>query len=248
MVFTNNISDTLFSDISEFQVPVTNAYTDAGYRVLSIRSNDGTYQDHNFAQNYAWCVSAVNSGMMNLFIVYCYWRPDWAGTANTLQSMVGQAGGPHPKMVVMLDVESGGNPAGDQSDGINRAYWQFANWLGNPLRVIGYANKSDFNSLWQTRPAGLRMIGAGYGINPNLPGQIAHQYTDGAVGAGSLPSGAPPFGNCDMNSADGLSVQNFAAAVGIGAAAPLPPPPPTSTPVVAVSWDLIVGQFMGART
>lgn len=246
MAYTNNVTDTLFADVSEFQVPVNNSYTDAGYRVLSIRSNDGTYRDHHFGQNYPWCVDSVNQGRLDFFIVYAYWRPDWQGTLDTMISMVGP---PHPKMVVMIDVESGGNPGGDQSDGINRMYWGLANWLGDPRRVIGYANGYDFSNLWKTRPDGLRMIGAGYGSNPNLPGQIAHQYTDGSVGAGQgLPMGAPPFGNCDMNSADGLSVQDFAAAVGIGSAPPPPPPPPPPNPVTAVSWDLIVGQFTGATT
>jgi hypothetical protein len=86
------------------------------------------------------------------------------------------------------------------------------------LRVIGYANSGDFATMWPSRPAGLRVIGAGYGVNPNLPGQIGHQYTNGQVGASppQLPSGCPPFGNCDMNSADGLSPQQLAAACGIG--------------------------------
>ena len=55
--------------------------------------------------------------------------------------------------------------------------------------------------MWRVRPAGLRVIGAGFGSNPNLPGQVAHQYTDGTGYSPNLPQGAPPFGNCDMNSA-----------------------------------------------
>ena len=259
MSYVNNQTDTLFADVSEFQTPVTDAYTDAGYQVLSIRSNDGTYQDHNFGANYPWCVQAVNDGRLVFFIVYCYWRPNWQDTANTLQQMVQDQGGPHPQMVVMLDVESGGNPGGDQSDGINRMYWQFANWLGDPARVIGYANKSDFNNMWMTRPAGLRMIGAGYGANPNLPGQIAHQYTDGGGYGDGLPEGAPPWPHCDMNSADGLSVGTLPQACGVGASSPAPaPPPPTSAPVPTLFWTLpsddsifaaagvLVGQFLGA--
>ncbi|MGY2062965.1 hypothetical protein ACW9HQ_49445, partial [Nocardia gipuzkoensis] len=128
-------------------------------------------------------------------------------------------GGPHPKMISMVDVESGGNPGGDQSDGINRAYWGMADWLGSTERVIGYANRSDFFDMWPVRPDGLRVIGAGYGSNPLLPGQIAHQYTDGRGYGGGLPEGAPPFGNCDMNSADGLSPQDFANECGVGSVA-----------------------------
>lgn len=238
MPYTNNVTDTLFADVSEFQVPVTDAYTSAGYQVLSIRSNDGTYRDHNFSHNYRWCVQAVNDGRLKFFIVYAYWRPNWQATAQVMQDMVTAEGGPHPQMVAMLDVESGGNPGGDQSDPINRSYWQLANWLGNPRRVIGYANRSDFNSMWPTRPDGLRVIGAGYGSNPNLPGQVAHQYTDGQGYGGGLPEGAPPFGNCDMNSADGLSVGAFAAACGLGVSAPPPPPPPPPPPSTDDNWAL----------
>lgn len=254
MGYTNNQTDTLFSDISEFQSPVNNSYTDAGYRVLSLRSNDGTYRDHNFVANYQWCVQACNDGRLTFFCVYAYWRPNWQNTMQTMIDMVTSSGGPHPRMCVMIDVESGGNPGGDQSDGINRMYWGLADWLGNPARVIGYANRSDFNSMWITRPPGLRMIGAGYGSNPNLPGQVAHQYTDGQGYGGGLPEGAPPFGNCDMNSADGLSVDALAAAVGLGAVAPPPPPPPAAPTYLGLPVDdsvyaaagAISAQFFGA--
>lgn len=214
------MTDTLFADVSEFQVPVDDSYPG---QIFSFRSNDGDYRDHNFTQNYVWAAAAADSGRLACFIVYCYWRPNWRVTAQTLIDMVEDCGGPHPKMVVMLDVESGGNPGGDQSDRINRAYWKLTDWLGTSgedgtRRVIGYANGSDFYSMWPVRPDGLRVIGAGYGSNPLLPGQIAHQYTDGTYGADpedGLPSGWPPFGDCDMNSADGLGPTDFAAACGI---------------------------------
>jgi hypothetical protein len=250
MTYTNNVTDTLFADVSEFQTNVTDAYLDAGYRVLSIRSNDGTYRDHKFIQNYQWCVNNVNAGKLDFFIVYSYWRSNWQGTVSTMQSMVGN---PHPKMVAMIDLESGGNPGGDQSDPVNRTYWALSDWLGNPKRVIGYANKSDFNSMWPTRPSGLRIIGAGYGQNPNLPGQVAHQYTDGQGYGGGLPEGAPPFGNCDMNSADGLSSVAFAQACGIGSGPPVVVPPPVAPQFIVptddsvyAAADVILSQFKGA--
>lgn len=70
------------------------------------------------------------------------------------------------------------------------------------------------------------MIIAGYGANPDYPGKVAHQYSDGqGYGAASgLPDGCPPFGNCDMNSADGLDPAAFAAACGITDNTPQPPP------------------------
>ena len=115
----------------------------------------------------------------------------------------------------MLDVESGGNPPGDGSSWINQVYWNLADYAGSPARIIGYANAYDFSNMWRVRPDGLRVIAAGYGSNPNLPGQVAHQYTDGGGYSPNLPQGCPPFGRCDMNSADGLTPQQFAAACGI---------------------------------
>ena len=208
------MTDTLFADVSEFQVPVNDLYP---YQVLSIRVCDGTYQDHNFAANYAWMRDALDSGRLTFGIVYTYVRPNWSDNANTVRSMIDAGGGLHPRVALMLDVESGGNPPGDGSSWINDLYWNLADYAGSPQRIIGYANAYDFAYMWQTRPEGLRVIAAGYGSNPNLPGQVAHQYTDGTGFSPNLPQGCPPFGNCDMNSADGLTPQEFAAACGITA-------------------------------
>lgn len=209
--------DTLFADVSEWQRQVDDSYP---YRVLTIRSNDGTYRDKNWAQNYAWCKASADSGRLAFFIVYFVWRPDWQNAVATLKSQIGQ---PHPKMAVMLDVESWeGQIRGNQSAGINAAFEDIAQWLGDRRRVIGYGNSGDLNALWPTKPAGVRLVVAGYGNNPEYPGKIAHQYTDGQGYGGGLPEGAPPFGNCDMNSADGLTATEFAAALGITTGAPQP--------------------------
>lgn len=234
------MADTLFADVSYFQNKVNDTYP---YRVLSIRSNDGTFRDPNFDANYKWCVKAVNEGRMDFFIVYAYLRTNWEATADTMIDMVNKAGGIHPQMTIMLDVESGGNPPGDASDWINRTYWKLADWIGNPKRVFGYANKSDFNTMWRTRPEGLRVVGAGYGQNPNLPGQIAHQYTDGRGFGGGLPEGCPPFGNCDMNSANGLDPITFAVQLGVG---PTPATPTKGSSVMIKS--LIDGKEYSLET
>ncbi|GAA2068550.1 LGFP repeat-containing protein [Williamsia deligens] len=208
------MTDTLFADVSFYQPPVDDSYP---YPILSIRSNDGTFRDPNFPANHAWVRRSLDSGRLTVAIVYCYVRPNWQETTATMRDMIERAGGLHPRVVLMLDVESGGNPPGDGSDWINRTYWDLVDYCGgNPRRVIGYANAADFTAMWRTRPPGLRVIGAGYGRNPNLPGQIAHQYTDGQGWGGGLPEGAPPFGRCDMNSADGLTAEQFAVACGIG--------------------------------
>ena len=205
--------DTLWADVSEFQNYVDDSYP---YGWISIRSNDGTYQDHKFAQNYAWCVNAVNSGKLKGFIVYFYWHPNWQDCVNTHRSMIEAAGGPHPQMVSMIDVERGGNPAGDFSDALNATDDSLSAWLGDPKRVIAYANTGDFNGMWSNRRED-QLIVAAYGSNPDFPGKFAHQYTDGKGYGGGLPEGCPPFGNCDMNSADGYSPDALAAALGVTA-------------------------------
>lgn len=218
---TNTMADIFWADVSEFQVPVNDAYP---YDVLAIRSNDGTYRDDNFTQNYAWMRAALDSGRLKVGIVYAYLRPNWAETADTMIDMINRNGGLHPKVALMLDVESGGNPRGEGSDWINRTYWRLADFTGDRKRVFAYANRGDFDSMWSVRPDGLLVIGAGYGSNPQLPGQIGHQYTDGLVGAGQgLPMGCAPFGNCDMNTSP-MSSDELAAALGVGA----PPAPPVN--------------------
>lgn len=215
--------NTLFADVSEFQVPVNDSYP---YRVLSIRVSDGTYRDHNFARNYAWMRSALDDGRLTFGIVYTYVRPaTWQSNAATVQAMFAENGGLHPRVSLMLDVESGGNPGGDQSDPINRLYWNLAEWCGNRSRIIGYGNVYDLNRLWPTKPDDIRLIIAAYGSNPPYPGKVAHQYTDGNGYGGGLPEGCPPFGRCDMNSADGLTPQQFASACGIGPRPAQPPSP-----------------------
>lgn len=269
MAYTNNVTDTLFADISYYNPPVNDAYTDAGYAVLSIRSNDGTFQDPNFAANYQWCVNAVATGALKFFIVYYYWRTGETGLTTHMQ-MVNSQGGPHPRMITMIDLESGGNPDSDQSAALNDEYKQLVAWLGgNDARVIGYGNQGDLRTMWQFPGSQVEVILAGYGANPTSPNpsliKLAHQYTDGQDFGDDLPTGAPPFGDCDMNSADGLSVGEFASAVGLGVSvpAPLPPsptPPPSSVPPPTTTWVLpdddsifaaaavIVAQFVGATS
>lgn len=224
-------TDTLFADVSEFQVPVDDSYP---YQVLSIRVCDGTYQDHNFAANYAWMRRAIDKGKLAFGIVYTYVRPaTWQSNAATVKQMIDQAGGLHPRVALMLDVESGGNPVGDQSAAINALFDNLADYAGSPARVIGYGNVGDLNAMWPTKPPGVRLIIAGYGSNPDYPGKVAHQYTDGQGHGGGLPEGCPPFGNCDMNSADGLDPAAFAAACGITTSSPTTP----GGPLMALTDD-----------
>jgi hypothetical protein len=206
------VTTTLFADVSEYRTPVDDSYP---FQVLSIRVSDGTYRDHTFAANYAWMRAALSSRRLAFGIVYTYCRANWQANADTVRSMIDGNGGLDPRVTLMLDVEQGGNPWGDNSDWTNQLYWNLAGYAGSRARVIGYGNVGDLNNMWPTKPYGLRVIVAAYASNPAYPGKVAHQYTDGTGYSSALPQGAPPFGNCDMNSADGLDPDQFAIACGI---------------------------------
>jgi hypothetical protein len=88
-------------------------------------------------------------------------------------------------------------------------------FVGSTAKVIGYGNVGDLNRLWPDTPSGIRLVVAAYGHNPAYPGKVAHRYTNGEGYGGGLPEGAPPFGRCDMNSADGFTAEAFACACGV---------------------------------
>ncbi|RAV17037.1 hypothetical protein DQP55_03260 [Mycolicibacterium sp. GF69] len=204
------MTDTLYADVSEWQTGVDDSYP---YPVLAIRANDGTYRDRRWRNNYDWCRRNADNRRLTFFIAYFVWRPNWRQTVATFRE---QVGAPHPRMAVMLDVESwGGRIRGNRSAALNAAYREVGEFVGDTARVIGYGNVADLNTLWPHKPSGIRLVVAGYGHNPAYPGKVAHQYTDGSGHGGGLPEGAPPFGSCDMNSADGLAPHAFAAACGI---------------------------------
>jgi hypothetical protein len=196
------MADTLWADISQFQVDVNDAYP---YRALSFRSNDGTYRDPHFVANKAWCDSAIARGRLDFYIVYVVYEPDneaWARTA------ISEIGKPSSRLVVMIDLESwGGRISGDHSADINAGRTLLAQWLGSSPRVIGYGNAGDLDRIWPNR-GNARIVLANYSGDPAFPGKIAHQYTSQATVA--------PFGHpVDMNCADGLSMPALMAALGL---------------------------------
>lgn len=200
---------TFWSDVSEWQCPVDDSYP---YPVLSIRSNDGTYTDQNFAENYAWAMSALAAGRLRCLIVYLVYRQNWAADLATLQAAVG--GAPPDGTVFMLDVESwSGAITGDNSTLINNLYGAVAAWVGDPRRVIGYGNPSDLATLWPSKPPGAGLIIADYSDDPELAGELGHQFTDGTWGA-PAPLAVPPFGLADVNSA-GYGIDDFCDALGL---------------------------------
>jgi hypothetical protein len=84
----------MFADVSGYQVPVDDSYP---YQVPSIRVCDGTYQDHDFAANYAWMRTALDSGQITFGIVYTYVRSDWLGCPPFGQCNMNSADGLTPQ-------------------------------------------------------------------------------------------------------------------------------------------------------
>ena len=184
------MADTLYADVSEWQVGVNDTYP---YPVLCIRSNDGTHRDRRWVNNYGWCLRSAGSGRLTFFIVYFVWRPNWRQTVDTFKDMVGT---PHPKMAVMLDVESWeGQIRGNRSADINATHEAVGAFVGSTAKVIGYGNVGDLNRLWPDKPPGIRLVVAGYGHNPPYPGKVAHQYTNGEGYGGGFGGGAYREGN-----------------------------------------------------
>jgi hypothetical protein len=211
-------TNTLFSDVSEFNDPVKDGYP---YKFLAIRSNDGTYRDKHFAQNLAWAKAATDAGHLVGFAVYFVFEENWQATFETFKSQVGV---PHEKMAVFIDIESwGGRIRGDHSTQLNALRAAVLQWLrsfrskiawtvdivfGRQVRrVAAYGNSADLNNLWPKR--GSIAVGlAAYGSNPQFPGKLFHQFTDRA---NTAPFGRPT----DLNSADGLTPAQFAGKLGL---------------------------------
>lgn len=184
----------VFTDISEFQIPLNDSYP---YRWVAFRHSDGTYVDPNFNANYAWARAAVASNKITGFIVYHVFRPGVTAQVATLNGILKN----NPSTAIMLDIENwGGQISGDHSAEIASLRAQIGVGV-NVRRIGGYANSSDYQNLFPTVPAGMWMIGAGYGSvnNSIVPNQIAQQYTDGQYNVAGLPSSTPPFGPCDHN-------------------------------------------------
>lgn len=221
MPSTTGLAYTLFADVSEFQAPLDDSYP---YPWLSIRSNDGTYRDHNFAANWDQARRMLDDGRLLGLIVYAVVRPNWQDSLAVHLDMQGED---RPDVVTMADVEGwSGQICGNHSDAFNGFLWGASDWRGGGPevlhRVVAYFNPNADAAIWPTRPA-VPFIVPAYGSQPYFPPgcedieaqMVAHQYTDGAGYGGGLPEGAPPFGNCDMNSADGLDPWQLRAALGI---------------------------------
>lgn len=229
------MTDTQWVDISKYNPLVDDVYP---YRWIAIRSNDGTLDDTHFQQNLAWCKHAISTGKLDGFIVYVVYETN---VAQTLANLIQNVGTPHPKMAVMIDVESwGGRITGNQTAGIEQLRKGIAAWLGgNAKRVIVYGNVGDLKSLYPGKPAGVRVVVADYSSNPSYPDKLAHQYAD------NFP--VAPFGPCDINSADGLTSSQVADALGLASTPAVTPAaqPSTGDDVLDLAYFLVYAKPIG---
>lgn len=210
------VAGTVFTDTSYYQVPLDNSYP---YGVVSFRVLDGSWEDPVFRTNLKVADTLYKRNRILTAIVYVVYRPgDQAPAAAAFrQAVTGALGKMPPWLVAMIDAESwGGAIRGDNSVGLNRLYALLATILdGNPRRVLGYANRSDFDNLWPSRPQHMRTVIASYGGSlPSFPNMIAWQYTNGQYQVDGLKSVSTPFGACDHNVAPGLTPAQFAEQVG----------------------------------
>jgi hypothetical protein len=226
------VSDSFFADVSSWQPPVDSTYP---FPVLSFRIDWGGGIDDNAAKNWAY---VRDHDRMRCGIGYVVFK---AGQADAIFNRVkGFFGGKAPaKLVVMIDMESGGEFAGggDHSAGANHLAALFAGWLGDPARVIGYANRFDWQQCWPNPPAWLKRITAAYSTLD--PGTFGWQYY-GGVATNPSPTGyprsCPPFGsNVDMNVIH-RSLSDVLAAFGFVT----PPKEFTMTPAEAASIKAMI--------
>jgi len=114
---------------------------------------------------------------VGLGIVYTYVRPNWQDNANTVRQMIDANGGLHPKSCSCSMWKAAATPR--ERIRLDQHLYNNSPSTPQPARILGYANQGDFNSMWPSRPKGLRVI-----ARPTAPTrccrQIAHQYTDGS--------------------------------------------------------------------
>ncbi|GAB3130713.1 hypothetical protein GCM10027289_15890 [Tsukamurella serpentis] len=208
--------DTLYADISEWQPPLPDDYP---YRWVAIRSNDGTYRDRQFTENWATVRRMLDDGRLVGAIVYAVVRPNWEDSLAVHTEMQGEA---RPDVATMADAESwGGQIVGDHSAAFNGFVRGAAQWRGGGdqlTRCLGYLNPNDI-SIWPTLPE-IPFVVPSYGAVPDFSRApelgaryLIHQYTDGSGYGNGLPEG---YGRvrCDMNAANGRDPWQLARALG----------------------------------
>lgn len=201
---------TYWADVSQFQRPVDDSYP---HRVFSFRTNTGSVKDTRADANLTWALQALADGDLDIVIPYYFFRPG-AANCDLWREVVTRAGRIDPRIVCMVDVESGSGssqgaiPIRDHSAEINDEIARVRGWLGG-ARVIGYYNPKADPVLWQTRgdvPLVVPHYNGTPGVTYTYPKRFAHQYSD------KVP--CAPFGPCDANYTD-LSIPQLTTLFGI---------------------------------
>lgn len=217
-----------YVDVSQWQVPVNAAYPNPFFM---FRANNGNDVDRNAKDNLGWSVSLVNDPdhVMRGFGVYTFWRPG-EDNFGTLQKVIGT---PHPRMIVMIDVESAegstkGTVSGDQSAGVNAFVKKVQDWIGAPKVHLGYINQNINGRLWLTKPNDIRYVIPDYSAPKGKPRVTVdnwriHQYTQTGRCA---PWGDAPI---DLNYYAGTASE-FMVEFGIEDVVVRPPAEPSTPP------------------
>ncbi|QOC56043.1 lysin A, glycosyl hydrolase domain [Gordonia phage Clown] len=202
---------TYWADVSQFQRVADDSYP---HRVFAFRTNSGDVKDTRADANLTWALSALDRGRLDIVIAYYYFRPG-AANCDLWRQVVTRGGRIDPRIVCMVDVESGNGsaqgaiPNRDHSVEINDEIARVRSWLGGS-RVIGYYNPKSDPALWQSRgtvPLVVPHYTGSPGGSYSYPNRFAHQYSDRVQCA--------PFGPCDANYTD-LSIDQLKTLFGIG--------------------------------
>ncbi|MBM4575991.1 hypothetical protein GS415_10365 [Rhodococcus hoagii] len=130
-----------WADVSQYQRrPTTLPASDPG-RALQL----GQRSRHRLEANARWAKVALDSGRLDAFGVYYFFRPGQAN-CDLHREMLEQVGlWRHPKVFTMVDVEgAGGQIRGNHTVEINDEVQRLQGWYGDKRRVIGYLNpKAD---------------------------------------------------------------------------------------------------------
>lgn len=210
------VSHTFYADIAEFQNYIDLSYP---YPIVAIRLDNGNRIDYHAGVNWK---RALANPKIQVIIAYVVYLP---GQRSSIMGRVRKFfGGKPPKLVLMVDMESGQGFAGpgNHSSEANGLASDFANFLGTTKRVIGYANGGDWSNNWPSRPAWLKRITANY--STHNPGTWGWQYYGGLNYATEpgFPRSCPPFGGwVDMN-VIGETISQILIDCGLVTPAPLP--------------------------
>lgn len=213
------MSLTTWPDVSEWQAPLSDAFTGP---LVCCRASLSTYKtDNHIGINRVWQQRKVRSGQLAFEFYYHVWYP--GSEAAQYDTAMRAIGGARAGIAVMLDIESwSGAIRGDHTASIDNLRARFATTLGSALSVPVYGDTGDLRSIYSGRSSTVPTILASYGsqwwsVEGN---QVGQQYTDGTwQGPAGCPNSVAPFGRCDFNGAR-MSVQQLRSRLGVAGLAP----------------------------